>query len=311
MLATYPPAPHPPAWVDLFDASDAEQAAAAAATGLTVPTRDQLGEIESSSRLAVDGDVLRLSMPITSRDAAGVLSVTPLGLVLSPRHLLTVRFARLPAFESFAQDFSRGTAHSSVDAFVGLIEAMVDRIADVLEHVGAQLDDLSRLAFQVDAPGKHSPSRADRTLRNALRRIGLLGEHVSHIRDSLLGIGRIVPFVMETGHGWIGEAYATRLRTARQDIASLNDYDAQLSNKVQFLLDAILGFINIEQNNIIKILTVVSVVGIPPTLVASIYGMNFKSMPELQWDWGYPYGLSVIAASAVLPLVIFKIRGWL
>jgi len=102
-----------------------------------------------------------------------------------------------------------------------------------------------------------------------------------------------------------------RLETVRQDVASLNDYDAHLVNKLQLLLDATLGMINIEQNNIIKVLTIVSLVGVPPTLVASMYGMNFKNMPELDWAWGYPYGLAMIALSAVLPLLWFKWRGWL
>ena len=97
----------------------------------------------------------------------------------------------------------------------------------------------------------------------------------------------------------------------RQDVLSLSDYDGHISNKVQLLLDATLGLINIEQNNIIKVLTIVSVVGIPPTLIASMYGMNFKIMPELNWSWGYPYGLALIALSAVLPLVWFKWRGWI
>src|SRR5205823_1309505 len=109
---------------------------------------------------------------------------------------------------------------------------------------------------------------------------------------------------------WIPAELGARFTTLQQDIASLTDYDAQLANKVQFLLDAVLGFINIAQNNIIKVLTVVSVVGVPPTLVASIYGMNFKSIPELDWAWGYEYGLAMIGLSAVLPLLWFKWRGW-
>src|SRR5207302_5405960 len=101
-----------------------------------------------------------------------------------------------------------------------------------------------------------------------------------------------------------------RFKTLRQDIASLADYDAHLTNKVQFLLDAVLGLINIAQNGIIKVLTVVSVVGVPPTLVARMYGMNFKNMPELEWCWGYPYALALIGLSAVLPLLWFRRRGW-
>jgi magnesium transporter len=102
-----------------------------------------------------------------------------------------------------------------------------------------------------------------------------------------------------------------RMKSLRQDVASLSDYDGHLNGKMQFLLDATLGLINNAQNNIIKVLTVVSVVGIPPTLFASIYGMNFKDMPELNWSYGYPYGLTVIVLSAVIPLIWMKIRGWI
>ena len=105
-------------------------------------------------------------------------------------------------------------------------------------------------------------------------------------------------------------AVKTRLDTLRHDLASLNDYESHLLNKVQLLMDATLGLINVEQNDIIKVLTVVSVVGVPPTLVASMYGMNFKYMPELDWSWGYPYGLALIAISAIAPLLWFKWRGW-
>ena len=156
-----------------------------------------------------------------------------------------------------------------------------------------------------------TPAREDANLRVILRRIGRCGDLASRIRDSLLGVGRIVPYVLGQCTGWLPGELHSRLETQRADIASLNDYDAHLTNKVQLLLDATLGLINIEQSNIIKVLTVVSVVGVPPTLVASMYGMNFHNMPELDWAWGYPWGLSLILISAVGPLIWFKVRGWL
>jgi magnesium transporter len=101
-----------------------------------------------------------------------------------------------------------------------------------------------------------------------------------------------------------------RMKTLQQDVASLDDYKTHLSDKVQFLLDAMVGLIGIAQNDVFKVLTIVSIVGIPPTLIAGIYGMNFKGMPEYDWAWGYPYGLAVIALSAIIPLAWFKWRGW-
>jgi magnesium transporter len=193
------------------------------------------------------------------------------------------------------------------------MEVIVDRLADALERIASELDNLSHRLFRAGPTAPSSQRRSageSADLRLILRRVGHSGDLASKIRDSLLGIGRIVPFVLSLAAEWLPSDAKPRLETLRQDVASLNDYDTHLVNKVQLLLDATLGLINIEQNNIIKVLTIVAVVGVPPTLVASMYGMNFKHMPELDWAWGYPYGLGLIALSAVLPLLWFKWRGW-
>src|SRR5712691_8719990 len=219
-------------WVDLLQPSTGETAVVERATGLHLPTLEEISEIESSSRLRAEHGVLYLSAPLVHRATAGEPQTTPVGFVLA----------------------------------------------------------------------------ADR--RVILRRVGASGDLASKIRDGLLGLARMVPYVESLGAAWLPEAVKPRFETMRHDIASLSDYDAHLVNKVQLLLDATLGLINVEQNDIIKVLTIVSVVGVPPTLVASMYGMNFKYMPELSWDWGYPYGLALIAISAVAPLLWFKWRGW-
>lgn len=307
-------------WFDLLDGTEAERALAAELTGLRVPARDEIAEIETSSRLQREGDTLYLSTSIVARpDDGGPLRVTPLGLVLSPRHLLTVRYSRLTAFDGFARALAAGLpdpagqeggAPFSTVAFLGLMEAMVDRAADILEHAGAELDALSATIFHAESrPGRGG--RSDATLRGVLRRIGQAGDLVSHLRDSLLGLGRIAAYVAEAHMAWMPPDLHARCVSVRADIASLADHDAQLTNKVQFLLDATLGFLNIEQNNGIKVLTVVSLVGVPPTLIASIYGMNFKNMPELDWTYGYLYALCLIAFSVIGPLALFRWRGWL
>jgi magnesium transporter len=299
-------------WVDLLSPTDEERSAAERLTGLRVPAQADLAEIESSSRLASEGRVLYLSTPMTYRSTEGLSLTAPLGFVLSPDHLMTIRFADLPVFDLFAERFTGSTRDPcSVSAFVGLLEATVDRLADVLEHVGADLDVISRRVFRPERYGKQNAARMDLQLRATLRGVGNAGERVSNIRDSLLGVSRIVQYTNEVASDWLPEDLRPRFKTLRQDIASLSDYDIQLTNKVQFLLDATLGFINIEQNNGIKILTVVSVVGVPPTLMASIYGMNFKHMPELDWQYGYAYGLVIIVLSAILPLLWFKRQGWI
>lgn len=302
-------------WVDLVMPDESEVELVEYMTGLDMPSLEDLSEIESSSRLRAENGVLYLSAPLLHRGDSDTPKSAPVGFVLSPERLITVRFETLIAFNVFEQNFGRaGVSHETApEVFVGLVEAIVDRAADVLETIAAELDDLSHRLFRaqpIQRHAKHHPARNEADLRNSLRRVGHSGDLVSKIRDGLLALARIVPYVASNGAAWIPPEVKPRLDTLRQDIASLSDYDAHLVNKVQLMLDATLGLINIEQNNIIKVLTVVSVVGVPPTLVASMYGMNFKHMPELDWAWGYPYGLALIALSAIAPLLWFRWRGW-
>lgn len=302
-------------WVDILNGSAEEIAFIERATRLTMPTRAELSEIESSSRLRAEDGVLCLSAPLLNVES-GAADVAPVGFILTKDLLITIRFTPLKSFASFGQQIARpGPSGScSAGAFAGLMDAIIDRLADILEQVGSELDMISRRVFRIntDAPATvQRPAHASADLREVLHRIGRSGDLASKIRDSLLGIGRIVPYVANMSADWFPAELKSRLETQRHDIASLSDYDMHLTNKVQLLLDAVLGLINIEQNNIIKVLTVVSVVGVPPTLVASMYGMNFHNMPELSWAWGYPYGLALIALSAILPLAWFKFRGWM
>jgi magnesium transporter len=176
-----------------------------------------------------------------------------------------------------------------------------------LEHASAELDAVSRHSFHADGVRK----KQSNALRQALRKLGQMGDWSSQIRDTLLGLGRMAAFVSETGEAMLDKHQTPRLKAVRADIASLNDYQLHLSGKVQFLLDATLGFINIEQNDIVKTLTIVSVVGVPPVLIAGIYGMNFRVMPELGWHYGYPFALALMVVTGLLPLLWFKWRGWM
>jgi magnesium transporter len=302
-------------WIDLMTPNSSEIGFVEKATELAVPKIEELREIESSSRLRAEKDALYMSAPLIYRADSDEPVSTPVGFVLTADRLITVRFAELSAFSALAKRKPAAETPSltSGAVFSDLIEAIVDRLADVLERIASELDALSHHLFRTSPT---VPLRERRTavesasLRVLLRRVGHNGDLVSKIRDSLLGIGRIVPYVLSLAGEWLPADVKPRLETVRQDVASLNDYDAHLANKVQLLLDATLGMINIEQNNIIKVLAIVSVVGVPPTLVASMYGMNFKHMPELDWAWGYLYGLAVIVVSAILPLLWFKWRGW-
>lgn len=299
-------------WIDLLNPTETEIEFIEDHTGLLIPTLEDLSEIERSSQLAVEGEVLRLSMPVVANADTDHPTLSYLGLILTPRRLVTVRFERLKVFEAVAERACPGgRASSSVEVFTALLEAMVDRQADLLERAREHLDAVSRAAFAVPAAGARPGARSNAVLRARLQTIGRIGERVSLIRDSLLATGRIAPFALETAKAWIAPEFQTRLSAVRQDVESLNQFEEHLSNKVQFLLDAVLGFISIDQNDTFKVLTIASVIGIPPTLVASWYGMNFHNMPELGWRFGYPYGVAMIVLSAIVPLAWFKWRGWL
>ena len=294
------------AWIDLESPSDDELDAAEQATGLKVPTREEVSAIEASSRLHQVGKALYLSSPLMAAGEATHLS--PVGFVLTPERLITLRFDKIGAFDLAAGHMQSDPDLTGFGAFTCLFESIVDKLADGLELLGAELDHVSHAVFHQKAYRRGAAT--DLHQRQTLAKVGRIGERLSQIRDVLLSVGRIVPFVLEVRQGETPEPIAARLKAVRQDIASLNDYEAHLANKVQFLLDAVLGFINISQNDIFKLLTVWSIVGIPPTLIAGIYGMNFKVMPELNWAWGYPFGWAMIVVSALIPLAWFKWKGW-
>ena len=303
--------PDRPIWVDLVNPTQDEAARVAAEYRVRVPPRECLQEVETSSRLRAEGQVLYANMPLARADASAGFAPLPLGFILSPELLITVRYSEVHAFAKVKVQVEMDPHMISAAVFVALINGMVDFAADMLETSSNSLAALSASTFGQEeaAPSIHR-KRVTHALRESLKTVGGAGDQLSRIRESLLGLQRIVGFVSEMAAGWLPPELKTQLKTAQQDLSSLVDFEAHLTDKTQFLLDAILGFTNTEQNEIFKVLTIVSVVGIPPTLIASMYGMNFHNMPELAWRWGYPYGLALIALSTLLPILWFKRRGW-
>ena len=298
-------------WVDLSQPTDEEIRRVETEFKVKVPSREQLDEIESSSRLRSQGKRLYLSTPLGAPHELIDTAPSPLGFVISPELLITVRYRELRSFAQAREVIDKaGGASSSTSIFATLLESMVDVDADVLERVARELGDISRRVFRRSDRGARGGPRLSRRLRDVLAALGDTGEHLSQLRESLMGLQRIIAFAKDAGEPCLGPDIQARLKTSLQDLGSLTDFEAHLSGKTQFLLDATLGFINTEQNDIFKVLTIVSVVGVPPTLIASLYGMNFHNMPELSWPWGYQYGLTLIAVSTLLPILWFKWRGW-
>ncbi len=299
------------AWIDLRSPSETEVHMVTEATGLHVPTQAEVSEIEASSRLISREGVLYLSMPLITIEG-GPRAVSA-GFVLSPERLVTVRFAASQVFDHYAARLPTGEVprDSGAHILTGLLGAIVDRQADAFEGIHGDLESISHRVFALAGEGRTGRKIEDRILRNTLGELGRIGDLISHIRDSRLGAARLLPFIEANTGDWLPAELRPKLTSMRGDIVSLNDFDTHLTDKLQFLLDATLGFINIAQNDVMKVMTIASVVGIPPVLIAGVYGMNFKYIPEYDWAWGYPYGWALIILTALIPLGIFRWRKWI
>jgi magnesium transporter len=192
---------------------------------------------------------------------------------------------------------------------VNLLEALVDHLAELLEAAGRDLDDASHVIFSQDTAKKLSKETA--MLRQLMLRTGRTSERMARIHYTLVCLDRMAKFTVDRARDWLAQDNAARLQSVSSDIASLVQFSEGLVSRVQLLQDAATGIINIDQNDVMKVLTVASVVGIPPVLVVGIYGMNFKNMPELDWPWGYEYALALILVTALVPLIWFKWKDWI
>jgi len=300
-------------WIDLLAPSPEEERAVQDALRLELPTREEMQEIESSSRLYKEEAGLFLTASFLYGIESGEFGSTPISFVLTNTTLVTVRHATPKAFSVFVARSQRAPAAllTSPDAvMLHLFEQVVDRLADILERIGADMDRASQAAFR-SARAKIKATARDADLKDTLITLGQVGEVTTRASETLLGLSRILTFVGAEKAAAVRKENQALIKTLVRDVRSLVDHANFLNNKAQFLLDAVLGIINVEQTNIIKTFTVASVALMPPTLIASIYGMNFRLMPELDQAWGYPAALLLMVGSALLPIWYFRRRGWL
>jgi magnesium transporter len=320
------PSGEPPAnalWFDLLSPTREEEAVVQRIAGVEVPTREEMQEIEVSSRLYREGDAHYLTAPIIHQTDTPRPEVTPVTFILTPKSLITVRYATPRSVEFFIARAARqaGWCPNPETVLMGLLETIVDRVADVMERVAAELDAVSRRIFYDPAGNNGEEKSEEQTnadFQAVLRQLGRAGDLTTKSRDTILGLDRVATYIIAAETLGVSRETKPRLKTLTRDTRSLAEHDGFLSNKINFLLDATLGMISIgqnrsitQQNNIIKIFTVAATAFLPPTLVASIYGMNFKILPELNWEYGYLWALGLMALSAVVPFLYFKRRGWL
>lgn len=312
------PLAHPDdvAWFDLFAPADDEEKALEAILGVDVPTRDEMVEIEDSSRLYVDQGAIYMTATLPTKADSGFPVPAPATFILTGGRLVTVRYDEARAFRTFpdrAERLDLGCTDGT-SIFLALLDAIVERLADLLEEAARSVEALSREIFRRGA------ERDDREqdYRGVLQGVGRQGDMISQVLASLVTLERLVAFATATMTDAgkdvgkeAGKDRRTRLKSLARDTRFLAEHAGFLAQKVTFLLDATLGMISIQQNAIIKIFSVAAVIFLPPTLVASIYGMNFRVMPELDWAFGYPAAIFLMVLSAVASYSVFKLRGWL
>jgi len=303
-------APQHAVWIDLVAPTQSEDKLVERMLGIGVPTREEMQEIEVSSRLYVENGARYMTATLMCQSETDQPKTTPVTFILAGHRLVTVRYDEPRPFAIITHKLARlcpGTINGEI-VMMDLLDAIIDRAADILERNGAEVDVVSHQIFE---PTERRANRA-RTYNHIMRTIGRHGDLNSKVRESLVSIGRLVLFLANEADAmkWPKELRA-QLKVMQRDVGSLSDHSTYLSNKITFLLDATLGMVSIEQNNIIKIFSVASVALTPPILIASIYGMNFKHMPELEWTYGYPAVIALMLVAAILPYLYFKWRGWL
>src|SRR4030081_2682710 len=303
--------PESAVWIDLVKPTAEEDHAVERLAGIAVPTRGDMQEIEISARLYVENAARYMPAPLMCAADTDTPRTTAVTFILSSHRLVTVRYDEPKPFmlveNKLARSCPPGITGETV--LMELLDAVIDRNADILERAGSDMDTISHDIFEPEGAARtgHAKRYSD-----ILIAIGRKGDLTSKVRESLVSIGRVVTFVAASVDGikWSKEM-REQLKTMQRDVASLIDHASYFFYNIPFVLDAMLGVVNLEQNNIIKLFSVMAVVLMPPTLIASIYGMNFKIMPELQWEHGCLFALVAMLLAAAGPYLYFKWKKWL
>jgi magnesium transporter len=317
-VAAATPLPEGVIWYDLVAPTADEEQAVEKTLAIDIPTREELAEIEASSRLYQEDGAAFMTANLIRRGDNDRPESSPVTFIIKGQQLVTIRYHHPQAFPVYVSRAMKPqtSTFNGWGILVSLLEAVVDRAADHLERVGLIVDNTSRTTFNSGRTPKGRRMRKKALDFTALlENIGEEGDFTSKMRESLVSIGRMVAFMQalleQMRQTKETKDLRARVRILQRDIQSLTDHSSFLSSKISFLLDAVLGLSAIEQNGIIKIFSVAAVVFLPPTLVASIYGMNFRHMPELEWHFGYPMAIGLMILSAVLPFIYFRHKGWL
>ncbi|MES2136292.1 MAG: magnesium transporter CorA family protein [Pseudomonadota bacterium] len=304
--------PNDATWIDLEKPTLEEERLVERCITVDVPTQDEMSEIEPSSRLYEHNGTLYMTASVLFGVEEGVPTSTPIGFVLSDNRLVTIRYATPKPVRAFMEHADRDPelVRDASTALVRLVDAIIDRLADELENTGVEIERLSSEIFQKDIDDRRIPAEK---LTRLLTAIGRAQTLVTKIRYTAVSMNRMLSFLAGSKrlHEAVNQDARNHVASLTTDVTSLSEHASFLSDNLTFLLDASLGLISIEQNAAMKLFSWAAVVFLPPTLIAGIFGMNFRYMPELGWHFGYPISLALMFASAVGPYLYFRRRGWI
>ena len=299
-------------WIDALSPTDAELDQLDRLMGFEVPNRHDIGEIELSNRLYKEDGALVMIASLLPKAESKLAPPRPAAFILKSNLLLTIRYCEFFSFERVAaKPLLEDDEHTPTGVFCRLLEEAVADRADNLEYSMRHMEMLTSQLFAVSSVGEYAYTSKSVELDDALRRIGLMGESVSNIRESITSLQRVVNFAgTYVPEAWMGEQRAI-LNSLRSDLVALSDEASFFMNKLSFNLDATLGMINIDEAKIIRLLSVVTLLLSPPMLIAGIYGMNFQIMPELSWPFGYMFAILLMGSTAVSAIWYLKRKRWL
>lgn len=304
------PLPEHTVWIDLVSPTREEDALVEKHLAITIPTREEMADIEPSEIIYAEPNARYMTARILCSSDSDAPTLADVTFILTEKALVTVRYDEPKSFALFAARATKtaGIGRQPEAVLDGLIETIIDRAADILANAGRNIERLSRTVFE--RKSRSGPRGA--ALRAVIRNLGSKGDVISNVRESMASVERVLLFLSANmQRPQKNGGFQAEWRTAIRDVQSIEEHAAFLTTKIGFLLDATLGLVTLEQNDIIKLFSVMAVVLMPPTLIASIYGMNFKNMPELNWEYGYPMALAMMIVAAIVPFVFFRWKRWL
>nr|WP_245747749.1 magnesium/cobalt transporter CorA [Formivibrio citricus] len=291
-------------WVDMVDPTDEERELVQRAFRMELPEDEELLDLEESARCYADEHGLHISSFFLHKEGEDSANVT-VSFVLNAGRLLSIRQEELTVFRLFRlrARVQPGFVSNAQDILLSIYDAAVEYDADMLEEVYTELESISKSVLN------REEDMTDQLMAEAVNRLAIYEDINGKVRLDLMDTRRALSFLLRSRV--LGAEQEANLREILRDLESLNNHTGFLFDKINFLMDAVMGLINLAQNKIIKIFSIASVVLLPPTLVASMYGMNFKNLPELEWQYGYAWAIFLMIVSAITPYVIFKRKGWL